>query len=63
MVGWLDEKAWDSEGYNQVMWVNHKWLWVWAVVVKVKGWGCGPIFPKCLLDSSADSHWFNAFYQ
>lgn len=26
MVGWLDEKAWDSEGYNQVMWVNHKWL-------------------------------------
>lgn len=22
------------------MWVNHKWLWVWAVVVKVEG-GCG----------------------
>lgn len=19
------------------MWVNHKWLWVWAVVVKVEG--------------------------
>jgi len=53
MGGWMDKYKSDSADHNQAMWVNHKCMWVLAVVVKVEGGGCGPIFSTCLLESSA----------
>lgn len=39
MAGWLNKQACDSVDHNQVIWVNHKWLWVRLVEMKVgRGW-------------------------